>query len=219
MVPPIEAGSPTTVLYRVGTMPAPAELPPMEVLERPARHRFDDPKRRFRTLYTAENRRGAYLEKLAWMRPDLTTIAQEQAMEGAPTERPPDVLPASLMASLGVATLRVERVPKQRFLDFRHAATWGRLREELAGQLAVLGLADLDASHVLSAKRDFTQAVAGWAFEQGFNGVVYQSRYDLRVTNWALFEPLHTRVLIADPLDPLDPELLEALDLLKLRLP
>lgn len=215
----IEVGAPTSVLYRCGRASGPLELPSETVLQKPARDRFDDPSRRRRTLYAAETPKGAFLEVLAYYRPDVSVLNDiDEKVEGDDPLPAGGRIPSSVMRDRRIASFRVHPEPAQRFLDLRELATRQYLRRAMAAKLVELKLTDLDASDVLGRNRELTQAIAGWAIDQGYHGIVYFSRYDPRLTNWALFEPLQIRPATNEAISPSNPDFVAAAEQLDLRL-
>ncbi len=99
-----------------------------------------------------------------------------------------------------------------RYADL-YASSWvGHLRISLVADLRALSVEDLDAATLhLSAPRRLTQRAARIAFEAGFDGVHYRSRYGHEVENWALFEPFLVQPKETEDIDPADGELQEAL--------
>jgi hypothetical protein len=97
------------------------------------------------------------------------------------------------------------------------------LRTALAAIAVKLGMEDIDLSSLERAEpRELTQKAGRSAFELGYAGVCYHSRYGHSIENWAIFEdwamserfPIHSpnsRKVAED-----DPDLLEALRLLGL---
>jgi hypothetical protein len=177
------AATPRGPLHRIGRRPDPLAWPPWEAV---GGGRFDDPEGRFRVLYAARRRLGAFVESLAPLRPSLALLARLRAVVGTaePVTRPR--IPADWYARRAVVRLRL--APGQRWLDLRAPATREALRRELAGELLRLGLADLDVGGVVGPARALTQAVAGWAHGQGYAGLAYASRIDQALTCWAVFE-------------------------------
>jgi hypothetical protein len=105
-----------------------------------------------------------------------------------------------------------------------YALGWvSHLRSALAGIAVKLGLEDIDLSSLERAEPRLLTQQAGWiAFELGYAGVFYHSRYGHSIENWAIFEdwtmserfPIHhanSRKAAGD-----DPDLLEALRILGL---
>ncbi len=179
---PPDTATPPAVLYRLGRRPDPLALPPWDVT---GAERFDDPRRQFRVLYAAEQRLACFVETLAPFRPRIALLAQLRAEGGAlPPEAgrvPPDWNQRRLVGRFRLA-------PRQHWLDLRSPRTCELLRVELADVLVRLGLEDLDVSGVRGPGRALTQAIARWAYEHGFRGIAYRSRFDDALTCWAVFE-------------------------------
>ncbi|HUN86455.1 MAG TPA: hypothetical protein VMU48_18895 [Terracidiphilus sp.] len=84
-----------------------------------------------------------------------------------------------------------------------------------------LGIENIDLSSLERAEpRRLTQLAGRVAFELGFAGVFYHSRYGHSIENWAIFEdwPMQDRFPIHQPnsrkVAEDDPDLLEALRIL-----
>ena len=99
-----------------------------------------------------------------------------------------------------------------------YALGWvSHLRTALAEIAVRLGMEDIDLSSLERAEpRLLTQQAGRNAFELGYAGVYYHSRYGHSIENWAIFErfPIHephSRKVAED-----DPDLLEALRILGL---
>jgi hypothetical protein len=102
-------------------------------------------------------------------------------------------------------------VTRQRWLDLRSFETRETLRRELAQTLLDLGLEDLDLSGVIGTFRQLTQAIARWASDTGYAGLVYSSRFDVALTCWAIFEgSAFDPVGIPEPILPDDPDLVSS---------
>ena len=171
--------TPGRALYRLGHAPDPLAWPPWEVV---GRNRFDDPHGRFRVLYAAERRRCCFAEALAPFRSELPALGA--APPGSlPPARP---LPTGWLANRRLGRLRL--APGQRWLDLRAVETREALRAILAPLVLGVGMADLDGAAVRSPERRLTRAIAGWAHDAGFQGIVYTSRLDDRWACWAIFE-------------------------------
>jgi hypothetical protein len=197
------AAAPRGPLHRVGRRPDPLAWPPWDAV---GGGRFDDPARRFRVLYAAVRRRGAFVESLAPFRPALALLARLREVTGAAEPVREARVPADWHRRRAVGRLRL--APGQRWLDLRAAATREALRRELAEELLRLGLADLDLSGVAGPSRALTQAIAGWAHEHGYAGLAYPSRIDQRLTCWAVFEGARFEpVGETEPITPDDPDL------------
>ena len=93
------------------------------------------------------------------------------------------------------------------------------LRRELAANCLALGLNDLDAAVLqASAPRRLTQRASRIAFQSGFDGIHYRSRYGHDVQNWALFEPFKLIPGLCQTIGRNDPDLEQALAIHSLRL-
>ena len=62
---------------------------------------------------------------------------------------------------------------------------------ELADLLLRLGMTDFDVSGARGPSRELTQQIARWAFERGFAGIAYRSRFADALDCWAIFEGDH----------------------------
>jgi hypothetical protein len=95
-------------------------------------------------------------------------------------------------------------VPACRWLDLRAAETMQALRRELAAVLVRHQLADLDVSTTTGPNLDVTQRIGRWAFERGFCGIAYVTRFAPRLSCWAIFERSGGPTIAATDVRPLD---------------
>ena len=160
------APTPRAVLHRLGRLPNPLDWPPAD---RIGANRFDDPARHFRVLYAARQRTACFAETLAAFRPSLELLAET----GDPADITGDVS-AGFLRARGTATFHLRR---GRWLDVRRLPTLEALRSAFGPRLHEFGLADVDLGGVCGPERAFTQAVAAWAYESGYHGIVYASRF------------------------------------------
>lgn len=87
----------------------------------------------------------------------------------------------------------------------------------LAQQVAATAVVDLDLGSVVGPRRDFTQAIARWAYEEGYHGIAYKSRLDHRFDCWAVFDTATVQpVGDPEPLRPDDPDLRHVMALFQL---
>lgn len=199
MSPTRTAADPGKPLYRLGWLPDPLAWAPWESI---GDGRFDDPQRRFRVLYAASRRRGAFIETLARFRPSLEFLARAAKVTGSDESLPVFTIPSVWHLKRGVGRIRV--LPGQRWLDLRAPETRETLRNELAGTLLELGLSDLDLSGVTGPTRALTQVIARWTYEHGHTGLAYPSRFDETLTRWAIFEGA-AFVTVGGP-EPIEPD-------------
>lgn len=194
------AAPPPALLWRIGHWQDPLAWPPRQSSPREP-GRFDDSQRHYRVLYTAEQRLGCFVESIARFRPSIAVLKDAGALPALPAR-----IPASWRASRCVGRLHPE--PDQRFLDVRALETIEVLRREFATLLHRLGFADLDMSGVRGPNRAVTMAVSRWAYDAGFQGIAYRSRFYDALDCWALFEGARfARVGPAEPVLPDDPDL------------
>lgn len=95
-------------------------------------------------------------------------------------------VPADWLRSRCIAQLRLHA--DQRWLDLRRLETVETLRAALAPFLQQLALPDLDVSVLRGPSRPLTRAVARWAYDAGYQGIAYRSRFDDAFDCWAVFE-------------------------------
>jgi hypothetical protein len=203
------ARTPRTVLYRLGRLPDPLQWPPRDSA---GTGRFDDPLRRFRVLYAARQRAACFAETLATFRPSLELLAE--------TGDPADIagaVSAGFLRSRGTATFRLR---SGRWLDVRRLETLEALRAALGATLHEFGLTDVDLGGVCGHQRAFTQSVAAWAYEHGYHGIVYASRFGASFECWAIFDNARIEpARSATPLSLDDPDLVAVASVFALHLP
>ncbi len=208
--------APVVPLFRVSRYPDPLAWP---LPEHSGLNRFDDREGRFQVLYAAEQRVACFIETLAYLRPSVRALTLARALPSDPEASPGvavGVVPSDWLETRRIGSFTV--ADGQRWLDLRSLATRRLLREELAGRWLAFDLDDFDLGDLLTRRRDISQTIAGWAFDRGYQGIVYPSRFDARLSCWAIFSgaeitPLANEVIAAD-----DPDLLAALQALGLRL-
>jgi hypothetical protein len=165
-------------------------------------NRFDDPGQadgipeegRFRIVYAATQREGAFAETIAHFRPDLEALAVLRAIRGAPGEPQPltGAVPAQWRQVRGVGRLLLD--PALRFVDVAHPDTLAAMRTHFAAVALDLGHRDVDLSTITSGDRRLTQRVARYVYERTddagrphFAGLRYVSRHGAAWECWALF--------------------------------
>lgn len=183
-------------------------------------NRFDDPTGVYRVLYASSQRLGCFIETLARFRVDVSFVADLALMENGEDDFTAfgTVRGAWLKGRcIGSASVEGE------YADI-YALEWvSHLRTALADVALKLGMEEIDLSSLERAEpRLLTQKAGRIAFELGFAGVFYHSRYGHSIENWAIFEDwtMPNRFPIHHPksrkLDDDDPDLLEALRILGL---
>lgn len=191
----VHAATPRRALYRIGRWPDPLAWPPLSSL---GEGRFDDPHKQFSILYAAESRLTCFVETLAAHRLSLQALPPQSITLGTEESIPVSRVPADWWSRRCVARFRVK--PWQRWLDLRAIETREALRSQFTALILSLGLDDLDVSGATTSKRALTQAIARWAHDNGFQGIVYPSRLDSALTCWAVFEDA-----VIEPVGPIRP--------------
>lgn len=205
---PRQALPPAGPLYRLGRLPDPLAWPPLQYV---GDGRFDDPLGEFRALYAAEQRPACFIETLYRFRRPLAILAAERALSAdEPPPAPLATLPPAWWRKRAFCRLRLEE--EVRWLDLRSLDTREALRPVFASLLAHLQLTEFDLSAIYGPHRVLTQGIARWAYEWGYAGLRYGSRYDEALNCWTLFERLGVATFRREgdiePIAPDDPDLL-----------
>ncbi len=151
-------------------------------------HRWDDPRRGYRTLYAAGETLTCLREVLADLRPNAKVLAELREIFG-------DDAAAARDAGIVTVAFRTERVlaPGWAVGDERCAeidddlALRRGLEEELSALLVAHEMPHLDTTELRSRDRIVTQAVSRRIHDRGFAGIVFGSLLDSGRC-WALFE-------------------------------
>jgi hypothetical protein len=183
-------------------------------------NRFDDPMRVYRVLYASSQRLGCFIETLARFRVDVSFVADLALMENGEDDFTAfGTVRRAWIKWRCIGTANVEGA----YADI-YALEWvSYLRSALAGIAVKLGMKDIDLSSLeRSEPRLLTQQAGRIAFERGYAGVYYHSRYGHSIENWAIFEDwaMSERFPIQKPnsrkVAEDDPDLLKALRVLGL---
>jgi hypothetical protein len=221
-------------IYRVGRPPDPWAWPDWAYAGPGGTfgNRWDDAQGRYRVLYAASTRLGAFVETLAPLRPDASVLAAYGEMELASGEetaspgRVPVTWCRERVVTKGIAT-DVEGT----FVNVGASSSLSILREELAARVVHYGLSDLDAATIrVTAPRGFTQEISTYvAAQRGedgrpYGGIFYLSKLGDEFENWAIFEREEMRgqspVLSVDRevVDPEDADFVRACEILGLEI-
>jgi hypothetical protein len=193
------ASEPALTLYRVTRARHTGLFPPPG-----GRGRFDDPAGEYRVLYAALEREAAFAEALQQFRPDLATRAALAAVRFGAVPRS-DV---RLQTWAGPRVMLTLRVPKAaRLCDLSVSAHIEAAADGIASVADALQIRDFDASHEIGPDRQVSQAVSRWAYQAGYDGLLFPSRLALEWTNCALFNRVRPRVIARDPVRIADPDL------------
>jgi hypothetical protein len=185
-------------------------------------HRWDDPLREFRSLYTSSSLHGAFTERLQDLRPKLDFLAGLQTIELEPGEDLPPYgsIDTAYFDNLYVCELVAETTKP--FVDVMDREIIAIMRETHALLAQQLKQSSIDASTILGNARELTQAIARTIWQNSYAGIVAPSTLGQNYRNWTIFETGHqTNILCAElavaraaPVTLDHPDLIEALNAL-----
>jgi hypothetical protein len=190
-------------LWRVGHRDDPFAFTRRDLCE--WNHRFDDARRRFRTIYCAEDPRTSLREVLADFRPKLSAIRAfaDAFGEGALDDISSHPVTASWREQhvLAPAQAHLDGL----IVDLNELQTRDELEKRHAALLAEHGLEHLDLHEITSRRRIVTQTIAADLFDRCKAAAVrFPSRLDGRPA-LALFEGRGELVAAGEPLELTDP--------------
>ena len=206
----LETRQPTGPVFRLGRRPDAWQPPDWLLAQSDGTfgNRFDDPEGYYRVLYASSQRLACFVETLARFRPDLSLLAELNAIEGANDFSPLGTVPRAWLAVRMMGSANIDGT----FADL-YAASWvSHLRRSLAAEALKLGVKDIDLSTLENAQpRRLTQLASRQAYRLNFAGVFYRSRYGHSLENWAIFEPFPMENAKSEALSEDDPDLMLAL--------
>ncbi len=175
-------GGVNRVVWRVGHESAPLDFVPHTFCS--WQHRFDDPRREYRTLYCAEHPLTCLREVLGDLRPNTKARAEFEKFQldqGIPPEevhRPAREVSAAWRERNILAPAVVIRHGPLADLDDRTLLE--QLADAHAALLAIHGMPQLDLTQITSKTRPVTQAISRDLFDQDAAGVLFRSNHDGR---------------------------------------
>lgn len=190
---------PPAGLWRVGRGDAPLRpsRPTAGEYTTGSGNRFDSANGDFGVLYFATDLDGCFGETLARFRPapDLRALLEDEWRENGGFMEVGAVA-ADWRQRRTAVRVAVADIPQAPFLDLDSIETLQVLRERLAGNLAVLGVSDLDVAAVRGGDRRVTRLIAAWAHQATdaatgapcYSGIRYASRLTSDWTCWAVFD-------------------------------
>jgi RES domain-containing protein len=199
----------------VGHFLAPLDPPPSALCH--WKGRFDDPERRFRTLYCAQTSLTCLYETLSSFRPSIQARKQFEDRFGT---LPFGILPRTWRQDRVLIEAQIV-IKSGNLVPLEEPGVRYRLEREpeVRDLLIALGISQLDMGIILGSERKLTQAIARSVHRWGDAGVRYPSRHGLGECA-ALFEGKAQLVAIGPhrPLTDDFPELVEVCDRWDLRL-
>ena len=196
-------------------------------------NRFDDPgkyrgipeENRFRMVYCATQRAGAFGETIARFRRSPRLVEGLRTIDEEPLEPELEggVLPEEWRLGRRLGSTRLDEGLV--FADFASAETFQILTEELAPLLVRFGFEEFDLSLITSRRRRVTQEAARYAYEmagsgQVFAGVRYLSRLNPAWELWAVFHDrmVHSPEELSETVREDDPGLVDAASVLNIEI-
>jgi hypothetical protein len=234
---------PSVVIQRIGSVShdGPLAWPALDwVRQSGGVNRFDDPRgsgAQFTVLYGATEREACFAEILDQFRPGHSWLQQALArVKPLPADDPDNfdtddtdilralgMVPVDFLASRRIASFRI--TSKLWLLDVRISATATAdalsVHTDMLPLLRGIGRPRIKPGDFSSNDRPLTQAIALWAHEHEFGGLVYTSSHDLarEWTCWALFPHVRKEVVsAAEPISLADSALRDVAERFKLRI-
>jgi RES domain len=161
-------------VWRVGFAADPLAFTPSEHCS--WTHRFDDPERRYRTLYCAEDRITCLRETLATFRPDAKAVTEYRRLFG----KLPDAVgsvPRGWLERHALAPGRIE-IREGELASVDDPTLRRQFERQHADLLVAHGMQHLDISEVRSRDRIVTRTLSRFVFERGAAGILYRSNLD-----------------------------------------
>ncbi len=150
-------------------------------------HRWDDPRREYRTLYCAERPETCLAEVLADLRPNTRMLAELADLMG----ESPELLEAAGAVEPGWRRLHALQAARPllrgELADVEDLSLRAELERRHAGLLAAHGMDHLNVSEIRSRTRTVTQTIGRHLYDDGYAGVAFNSNIDGRPC-FALFE-------------------------------
>lgn len=189
--------------WRVGYHTDPTGFVPKELCA--WNHRFDDPGRRFRTIYIAELDETAIREVLADLRPNTAAIARYIEKFGPRAAKDVPAQPVTESWRRQHVLAKVRPVLNAPVLDLCDADVRYKVEREHTTLLNAHGMDHLDLSEITAKRRPVTQTIAAYSYDDlDAAGVRFPSSLDGNVCV-ALFEGRAALKIIGDPVALIDP--------------
>lgn len=194
-------------VWRVGYFASPCDFTPHHLCG--WNHRFDDPRREYRTIYAADKKETCLREVLADLKPDKKAIADFKKLFGDDDSiECAGRVTGAWRAKHVLVQVRI-KIFSGTLSDIESAPVLADLSKRLEGELTERKLKRLDIARLRSRDRDLTRAASRLLHDDGHAGIDFRSRLD-KVPCHALFEGRARldQVGVAIPLSRRFPELL-----------
>ena len=172
-------------VWRVGHFASPCEFTPRHLCG--WNHRFDDPRREYRTIYAADKKETCLREVLADLKPDEKAIADFKRIFGDDDSMECAGRVTKIWREKHVLVQAQIIVSSGKIADMESAALLDDLTARLQPELAARKHKRLDAARIRSQDRGLTRAASRLLYDDGHAGIGFRSRLD-DVLCHALFE-------------------------------
>ncbi|HKU68857.1 MAG TPA: RES domain-containing protein [Candidatus Baltobacteraceae bacterium] len=151
-------------------------------------HRWDDPQRKFRSLYLGDSDTGAMVEVLQDLMPHPVTVQRARALVLEPGEEPPPVgsIDPQFFEDNYLCTLSAEA--NGHFIDVLNADIIKIMNDQHGALLHALHLPLITADTMNGYDTEVTQAVARTVYEGNYDGIMCMSKFGMPHVNWTIFE-------------------------------
>ena len=174
-------------------------------------HRWDDPQRKFRSLYLADSDIGAMVEVLQDLMPHPATVqrARHLILEQGEASPPVGAIDPEFFEDNYLCTLSAE--VDGHFVDVLHAEVLKVMNDQHGALLQHLGLPPITADTMNGYHTEITQAVARTVYDANYDGITCMSKFGMPHVNWTIFETgfetrdLRHSVELAAPAEQLSP--------------
>lgn len=172
-------------VWRVGYFASPCDFTPHHLCG--WNHRFDDPRREYRTIYAADKKETCLREVLADLRPDKKAVAEFKKLFGDDDSVECAGRVTRVWREKHVLVQVKISITSGEMTDIESGPILADLSERLEHELKTRKLKRLDAARIRSQDRDLTRAASRLLHDDGHAGIDFRSRLD-KVPCHALFE-------------------------------
>jgi len=171
-------------VWRIGHWSGPLDLAPSKLYGWV--NRFDDSRRRFRSLYCSDSRHTAFREMLADFRTDAQALLDFERIFGGSARIPAGKVPAAWRREKRLAPCEI-KIASGSLAALEDMDLRKQVERAIAATLVKHGFPHLDLGQVGGDNREVTQEAAAVLYDLGFAGVSFTSRLDGQACH-ALFE-------------------------------
>ena len=172
-------------VWRVGYFASPCDFTPHHLCG--WNHRFDDPRREYRTIYAADKKETCLREVLADLRPDKKAVAEFKKLFGDDDSVECAGRVTRVWREKHVLVQVKINITSGEMADIESGPILADLSERLERELTTRKLKRLDAARIRSQDRGLTRAASRLLHDDGHAGIDFRSRLD-KVPCHALFE-------------------------------